>query len=98
MTPEQQEKMQEFRDTMTQLRNSAEQSLGKILDKGQVVRLKQIQVQLQGPWVVLQADMIEKLNMTEEQVEQLTEMRDGQRQKGHARSAEMPAGKRSTPS
>ncbi len=82
MTPEQQEQMQEFRDTMTQLRTSAEQSLGKILDKKQVARLKQIQLQLDpsGPWIVLREDMIEKLNLTEEQVAQLTEMRDGQRQ------------------
>jgi Spy/CpxP family protein refolding chaperone len=81
MTPEQIEQFQNFRDTMTQLRNSAEQSLGKILNKEQVTRLKQIQVQLQGPWVVLQDDMIQKLNMTEEQVEQLREIRNGQRAK-----------------
>jgi hypothetical protein len=82
MSPEQLEKMQNFRDTMTQLRTSAEASLGKILDKKQVARLKQIQFQLDpaGPWIVLREDMVEKLNMTEEQVAQLTEMRNGQRQ------------------
>ena len=73
--------MAEMRETMSQLRLSAESSLGKILDKGQVSRLKQIQLQLEGPWVVLREDMIEKLNLTEEQVEMLTEIRDGQRQK-----------------
>ncbi len=83
LTPEQQEKMQEFRDATTQLRLTAEQSLGKILDKKQVVRLKQIQLQLdpQGPWIVLRDDMVEKLNLSEEQVEMLRELRDGQRQK-----------------
>jgi hypothetical protein len=81
MTPEQLEKMQMFRETGDQLRLSAEQSLGKILDKGQVGRLKQIQLQLDGPWVVLRDDMVEKLNMTEEQVQMLTELRTGQNQK-----------------
>lgn len=81
MTPEQLELMQQFRDASTQLRNSAEQSLGKILDKKQASRLKQIQLQLEGPWVVLRDDMIEKLNMSEEQVEMLREIRNGQRQK-----------------
>jgi len=66
---------------MTQLRQAGEQSLAKILDKGQVTRLKQIQLQLGGPWVVLREDMVEKLNLSEEQVESLTEIRDGQRQK-----------------
>ena len=84
----------EFRDTMTQLRYSAEQSLGKILDKKQVGRLKQIQLQLDpaGPWVVLREDMIEKLNMTEEQVAQLNEIRDGQRQKRARHAEDEPRG------
>ena len=44
--------------------------------------MKQIQFQLQGPWVVLQPDVAEKLNLTEEQVEQLRELRSGQNQRG----------------
>ena len=70
-------------EAMNQLRLSAESSLGKILDKSQVGRLKQIQLQLDpaGAFVVLRDDMIEKLNMTEEQVEMLKSIRDGQRQK-----------------
>ena len=78
-SPEQMEKMQAFRDTTTQLRTSAEASLGKILDKKQVLRLKQIQLQLDpaGPWIVLREDMIEKLNLTEEQVAQLTRCATG---------------------
>ncbi len=77
------ERMQAFQESATQLRLSAEQSLGKILDKKQVGRLKQIQLQLapEGPWIVLRDDMIEKLNLTEEQVAMLKEIRDGQRQK-----------------
>jgi hypothetical protein len=78
--PEVAAKMAEMRETMSQLRLSAESSLGKILDKGQVGRLKQVQLQLEGPWVVLRDDMVEKLNMTEEQVTLLTEIRDGRRQ------------------
>jgi hypothetical protein len=74
-----------MRETMSQLRLSAESSLGKILDKGQVGRLKQIQLQLDGPWVVLRDDMQEKLNMTEEQVAMLTEIRDGRRQEQRER-------------
>jgi Spy/CpxP family protein refolding chaperone len=81
MSPEQLEKMQVFQETMTQLRNAGDQNLGKILDKGQVARLKQVQLQLQGPWVVLRDEMIEKLNITEEQVVQLREIRNGQREK-----------------
>jgi Spy/CpxP family protein refolding chaperone len=83
MTPEQQELMQQFREATTQLRLSAEQGLGKILDKKQATRLKQIQLQLdpQGPWIVLRDDISEKLNLSEEQVAMLTEIRDGQRQK-----------------
>ena len=90
MTPEQLEQMQAFRErmqafqeTQTQLRLAAEQSLGKILDKKQVGRLKQIQLQLapEGPWVVLRDDMIEKLNLTEEQVAMLKEIQTAQRQK-----------------
>jgi hypothetical protein len=75
--------MDEMRETTTQLRLSAEGSLGKILDKRQVTRLKQIQLQLDpsGAFVVLREDMVEKLNLSEEQVQQLTEIRDGQRQK-----------------
>ncbi len=81
--PEFQARMEEMRETSNQLRLTAESSLGKILDKRQVARLKQIQLQLDpsGAFVVLRDDMIEKLNLTEEQVEQLREIRDGQRQK-----------------
>ena len=89
MTPEQQELMQEFQEASAQLRQSAEQSLGKILDRKQVSRVKQIQFQLQGPWVVLQPDVAEKLNLTEEQVEQLRELRSGQNQRAARGSEEL---------
>ncbi len=67
------------REAMDQLRLTAESSLGKILDKAQVTRLKQIDLQRQGPDVVFREDMIEKLGIDEAQVEMLNEVRGGRR-------------------
>ena len=76
-------------------RRAAESSLAKILDKSQVIRLKQIQLQLQGPGVVLREDMMEKLGIDESQVQMLQEIRsdhrDAQRENGRARRDIMQA-------
>ena len=69
-----------MRETMNEIRQSGEQSLAKILDKGQIARLKQIQLQLAGPGVVFREDMIEKLNINEDQHAMLQELRTEQRQ------------------
>jgi hypothetical protein len=83
------EQRQMMRDAMTELRQSAETSLARILDKGQVTRLKQIQLQLEGPNVVLREDMMEKLGIDEAQVEMIREVqgqnRNLQRESGRAR-------------
>jgi hypothetical protein len=68
------EQRQMMRDAMTELRQSAETSLARILDKGQVARLKQIQLQLEGPGVVLREDMMEKLGIDEAQVVMMREI------------------------
>ena len=79
-TEEQQEQMQMFRMSEQELTTNAESSLSKILDKAQVTRVKQIQLQLAGPNALLRDEMIERLNMTEEQLEQLRELRNEERQ------------------
>ena len=56
------------REAMNELRQTAESSLGKILDRAQVTRLKQIELQLPGPEVVLREDMMEKLGIDDVQM------------------------------
>jgi len=80
LTEEQQEQIQVFRASTQEITQNAESALGKILDKAQVTRIKQIQLQLAGPNALLREDMIEKLNMTDEQLEQIRELRNEQRQ------------------
>ena len=76
--------MQMFRASDQELTQNAEAAVAKILDKTQVTRLKQIQLQLAGPNALLRDDMIEKLNMTDEQVEQIRELSNEQRQANRA--------------
>ncbi len=71
---------QAMNQAMNELRQSAEASLGKILDKGQVARLKQIDLQRAGPDVIFRPDVSEKLNIDEAQVELLNEVRGGRRE------------------
>ena len=66
---------QMVREAMNELRLTAESSLAKILDKGQVARLKQIQLQLEGPMVVLREDMVEKLQIDKAQYAMIQEAR-----------------------
>jgi hypothetical protein len=84
-----------MREAMDEIRQSSEQTLGRILDKGQVTRLKQIDLQLQGPAVVLREDMVEKLGIDEVQVEMVREVmngrRDAQRETRRARGEMMKA-------
>jgi len=80
MDPEKAQQFAAMRETMNEIRQSGEQSLAKILDKGQMSRLKQIQLQLAGPGVVFREDIIEKLNINEDQLEMLQEVRTEQRQ------------------
>jgi hypothetical protein len=80
LTEEQQEQMQMFRASSEEINQNAESALGRILEKPQVTRIKQIQLQLAGPQALVRDDMIEKLNMTEEQIEQIRELRNEERQ------------------
>jgi hypothetical protein len=72
--------MQMFRESDQQLTQSTESALAKILDKTQVARVKQIQLQLDGPSALMRDEMVEKLNMTDEQIDQIRELRNEQRQ------------------
>src|SRR5262249_26347818 len=78
--PEQAQRFQQMRESMNELTQTGEASLAKILEKGQFARVKQIQFQLQYPDVVLRDDMVEKLNINEEQLEQLQELRNERRE------------------
>jgi hypothetical protein len=84
-----------MREAMDELTQSAETSLGKILDKTQATRLKQIQLQLQGPGAILREDMMEKLGIDESQIQMLDEVRSNyrtaQRENGQARRDVMKA-------
>jgi hypothetical protein len=84
------------REAMNELRQSAESSLGKILEKGQAIRLKQIQLQLEGPSAVVcqnpthpHGDMIDKLQIDDSQQQMISDVRDerreAQRETGQAR-------------
>ena len=79
-TPREAQQFALMRETMTEIRQSGEQSLAKILDKGQIARLKQIELQLAGPGPVFRPDIIEKLNINEDQQASLQELRNERRQ------------------
>jgi hypothetical protein len=93
--PERAQRFALMREAMDELTQSAETSLGKILDKTQVTRLKQIQLQLQGPGAILREDMMEKLGIDESQIQMLEEVRsehrDAQRENRRARGDMMKA-------
>jgi hypothetical protein len=74
------EQRQMAREAMNELRVAAESSLAKILDRGQVTRLKQISLQLEGTPAVLcqnvahpHGDMIDKLQIDDAQIEMIRE-------------------------
>jgi len=95
MDPEMAQRFTQMREAMNELEQGSEQSLAKILDRGQLSRLKQIQLQMAGIPGLLRPDMVEKLNLDEEQVEQirglLTESGQARMENGRARFDMMKA-------
>jgi hypothetical protein len=63
-----------LREAMDELNLGAEQAFARILDRSQYARLKQIQLQDEGPSALLRPDLQERLNMDEDQVEQVREL------------------------
>ena len=74
MDPEMAERFATMQEAETALDQEAEQALAKILDRGQYGRLKQVQLQVEGVAALLRPDMIEKLSLEEEQVQQIQEL------------------------
>ena len=56
-----------MREAMQEVQQESEGNLAKVLDKNQVKRLKEIQLQVEGPAAVIREDVAEKLEITEEQ-------------------------------
>ncbi len=56
-----------MREAMQELQQESEGNLAKVLDKNQVKRLKEIQLQVEGPAAVIREDVAEKLEINEEQ-------------------------------
>jgi hypothetical protein len=69
-----------MRETMDELRQSTEQALAKILSRGQLNRLRQIQLQLEGPSALVRDEIAEKLNLDDVEVEQIRELMNERRQ------------------
>jgi hypothetical protein len=88
MDPEMAERFAAMREAQMALDQGIEEALATILDRGQYRRLKQIQLQAEGIGALLQPEMIEKLNLEEDQVEQIRELlgqsRQVQRENGRA--------------
>ena len=79
-----------MREAMQQLQHESERDLGRVLDKNQVKRLKEIQLQVEGPFAVLRPEVAEKLELGEEQVAQIQEI---QNESNQARRQVMAAGR-----
>ena len=62
---------QMMREAMQELQQESEGELARVLDKNQVKRLKEIQLQVEGPAAVLREDVAEKLEINEEQHEEI---------------------------
>ncbi|MGO9469075.1 MAG: hypothetical protein ACLQVF_33530 [Isosphaeraceae bacterium] len=73
-------RFQAMREAMDELRQSTEQALARILSRGQLNRLRQIQLQLEGPSALVRDEIAEKLNLDEFQVEQIRELMGERRQ------------------
>jgi hypothetical protein len=78
--PETQQRFQMMREATQELQQSAEQSLAKLVGKAPFARIKQIQLQLEGPGALVRDDMAEKLLLDEPQVEMIRELLDEHRQ------------------
>jgi len=73
MTEEQRAAMDEIRTSMrARMTRSIRHGIESCQDpqRSQANRLKQVKLQLDGPTALVREDMIEKLNLSEEQVEQ----------------------------
>ncbi len=70
----QQQGWQMMREAMQELQQASESALASVLDRNQVKRLKEIQLQVQGPSAVLRDDVAEKLEINEEQHAQIQEI------------------------
>ena len=82
---------QMMREAMDQLQHESERELGRALDKNQVKRLKEIQLQVEGPFAVLRPEITEKLELGEEQVAQIQEIQNESNQAqapGHGRGSQ----------
>jgi hypothetical protein len=67
---------QMMREAMDQLQQESEGSLGRVLDKNQVKRIKEIQLQVEGPFAVLRPEIAERLELAEDQVAQIQEIQN----------------------
>jgi hypothetical protein len=98
MDPEAMQRFAAMREAMNELNQGAEQNLARILDPRQYTRLKQIQLQLEGPSALARPDMVEKLNLDDAQVEQIQGLieehrqaqREGFRARGELMKSAMP--------
>jgi hypothetical protein len=72
----QRQNWEEMRQGMEELQAGSEQSLAKILDRKQVQRLREIQLQVEGPFAVLRPDVSEKLELRDEQAEEIREIQN----------------------
>lgn len=65
-----------MRANMEALHAQADKVFGKILNKTQMARLGQIDLQRQGPMAVFRPDIAKKLNIDEEQMEQMQQVQN----------------------
>jgi hypothetical protein len=65
---------QMMREAMQQLQHESERDLGRALDKNQVKRLREIQLQVEGPGAVLREDVAEKLELREDQHDEIQQI------------------------
>jgi Spy/CpxP family protein refolding chaperone len=61
---------------MSELRKAMEDKIGAVLNAKQNARLKEIQVQVQGPAALATKDVAEALKLTDDQVSQITKLVD----------------------
>jgi len=79
---ERQKKFAELRPKMEEINKEMEEVMGEVLEDAQSKRLGEIRLQLQGPRAIASPDLAKKLNLTEEQQKQITELLTGTRNKG----------------
>jgi hypothetical protein len=65
---------QMMREAMQQLQHESERELGRALEKTQVKRLREIQLQVEGPGAVLREDVAQKLDLRDEQHEEIQQI------------------------